>query len=100
MPKLATLLELKRSKELPRAALTVDDLTKLLKYIEDNHGWKNCMGTNKKGHMFKYMDICIDTRDMRAWLFTFRGFISEKTFKISSKDDLKKMLDWLDKGEA
>ncbi len=80
--------------------MTPRQFAELLEYIKKNNCWGPGMyevvhERNRKA--VKYVDACFDSRDGLVWSITFReGANQDKSFRIESENDLKKVYAWLD----
>lgn len=50
-------------------ALTIEELSELLQYIEKHNSWKNNL---KAQRLIKYVDFSFDTRDCTVWKINLR----------------------------
>ena len=72
--------------------MNIDEFYKLLKDIETNYGWlnhmKNC-GDDNNVRLFKYIDFCLDTRDMQVWRINFRLANDTESFDLDNKESIR-----------
>lgn len=83
--------------------MNYEDLKKLLDYIQENNSWENMYDCHKRDrYTFKYVDVCIDTRDddpdisychQHVWHIKLRNGGMSKSFRDATFDDIKKFLD-------
>ena len=70
--------------------MTLQDLTKLLNYIEKNHSARN-----GRGRSVKYVDPCFDMRIRKIFGITLRGAFGEKSFTIVNENKDKDLYTWI-----
>lgn len=82
--------------------MTYKELYELLEYIQKNNSWENMYDCHTRDrYSFKYVDVCIDTRDdeptfyanQHVWLITFRDGGKQKVFRDATFDEIKAFLD-------
>ena len=88
--------------------MTLEKLIELLNYIMENNSWKDLYNNacEKCRPCPKYVDFSLDTRDGQIWKITFienggketTGFSlkQNKTFRIETDEDIKKIYEFLD----
>lgn len=77
------------------------DLKDLIDYIMEHNSWKNCSAFMENRKMPKYLDFklwfTLDTRDGIIFYLKTRQSGKDKSFRIETKEDLKKLCKWLEK---
>ena len=71
------------------------DLKDLIDYIMEHNSWKNCSAFMENRKMPKYLDFklwfTLDTRDGIISYLKTRQSGKDKSFRIETKEDLKKL---------
>ena len=82
--------------------MSCKEFFELLKYIEENHSWKNMFENqcikNRNVKVIKYVNFDFDTRDSQIWQVTFRQVMpgKNKTFREMNDNNLKEEIyNWL-----